>query len=112
MKGGCMEATNKLIAEFMGLKPQSERDLRYFNCPDSFYLYDNDHYKITNTCSPDTMEYHSNWNWLMPVVQKIYETGLSGGITYGLREALYTGDIDNVYPEVISILEYLDKKQK
>ena len=64
----------------MGLKPQSKTDNRYFNTPDIFYKYDTGEYRITNTATPESMKYHSSWDWLMPVVEKI--------------EALEIGDTD------------------
>ncbi len=87
---------NKLIAEFCGLKPQSEKDDRYFNCPDRYYKYDIDEFKITNTSTPDSMLYHKDWNWLMPVLEIIESLG-------------YTINIINLYSneKQIRITNYL-----
>lgn len=51
---------NKLIAEFMGI-PKCER---CSNC---------DHYRFGSSIyySPSEMNYHSSWDWLMPVMFKI-----------------------------------------
>ena len=52
---------NKLIAEFMGIKTKV-----YSDRPSIVYY---DYNGFMN--STDQMEYHSSWDWLMPVVQKI-----------------------------------------
>ena len=53
-----MEANNKLIAEFMGLK---EHEGSYY-----LPLYN------SGDWVPDVeLEYHSSWDWLMPVLKKI-----------------------------------------
>jgi len=62
---------NRLIAEFMGLTPESELDNRYFDTPDRYYKYDTGEYRITNTATPEDMQYNASWSWLMPVVEKI-----------------------------------------
>jgi hypothetical protein len=58
-----MEKTNRLIAEFMGLK---EHEGSYY-----LPLYN------SGDWVPDVeLEYHTDWNWLMPVVEKIESLGL------------------------------------
>ena len=53
-----MEESNKLIAEFMGLK---EHEGSYY-----LPLYN------SGDWVPDVeLEYHNSWDWLMPVVDKI-----------------------------------------
>ncbi len=64
----------------MGLKPQSKTDNRYFNAPDIFYKYDTGEYRITNTATPESMKYHSSWDWLMPVVERIQKEGFRTSI--------------------------------
>ena len=64
---------NRIIAEFMGLTPESTTDNRYHNTPNRFYKYDTDHWKVSNTCRPETMQYHISWDWLMMAVIKIEE---------------------------------------
>ena len=49
---------NKLIAEFMGV---------------SHAAVDGNLYYYVNGDSYDTLEYHTSWDWLMPVVEKIYK---------------------------------------
>jgi hypothetical protein len=52
---------NKLIAEFMGARKKKNA-----------YFYDGILFPTGwNTCRPENMKYHSSWDWLMPVVEKI-----------------------------------------
>jgi hypothetical protein len=61
-----VEESNKLIAEFMGGgwtgKIQPFYDERWVECPPMGIEYIKD------------LKYHSSWDWLMPVVEKIEET--------------------------------------
>ena len=54
---------NKLIAEFMGVEktynPSTEKVLSYAVNDDV-------------QCLPHELQYHTEWNWLMPVVEKIF----------------------------------------
>lgn len=60
---------NKLIAEFMGASaPVLDKNVLAFilskqRFPDKMYR-----------CKPEDLKYHSSWNWLMPVVEKIANT--------------------------------------
>jgi peptide subunit release factor 1 (eRF1) len=73
---------NKLIAEFMGIYNVHEDNGRY-SCNNCGYEYsammgDNEIPMIHSECKPDIVElakYHTSWNWLMPVVEKIESLG-------------------------------------
>jgi len=70
---------NKLIAEFMGTNKQPDR------IDSDVYEYElygileciNDGENEQHFFTPDQMLFHTSWNWLMPVVQKIDQTGAS-----------------------------------
>lgn len=51
---------NRLIAQFMGIKKDRWGDFFLFPFP-----------KSTQRIMPGKMKYHSSWDWLYPVVQKI-----------------------------------------
>lgn len=53
--------------------------------------------------------FHTSWDYLMKAVERIYHTGISGGVVHGLREALMTGDIDRVYEEVVEFVKWQQK---
>lgn len=59
---------NILIAEFMGYKPAPE-------VAPNYYIK-----KQTGAMRTNEMLYHSSWDWLMPVVEKIESLGGSVGI--------------------------------
>lgn len=52
---------NKIIAEFMGWTPCDSND-------NTMYANPQDHSDVWST---DEMRYHTSWDWLMPVVEKI-----------------------------------------
>ena len=73
---------NKLIAEFMGWKP-------------------NEHHWCLN--GDKDLQYHTSWDWLMPVVHKIDEKCRE---RLGLNHSLHIGDdIDAVYSQVIEFIK-------
>ena len=57
-----MEEQNKLIAEFMGKNIITIDDIRANKNP---YISSADGY------TEEELQYHTSWDWLMPVVQKI-----------------------------------------
>jgi mRNA-degrading endonuclease YafQ of YafQ-DinJ toxin-antitoxin module len=62
---------NKLIAEFMGAK--YNKDTNFHIDKDFLWLprYGICNYKSLELGVGKTLEFHSNWNWLMQVVEKI-----------------------------------------
>ena len=62
---------NKLIAEFMGLKPKMESpDVYVFNDIPYFSVRENNPEDVMNAIVKYS-KYDSDWNWLMSVVEKI-----------------------------------------
>ena len=81
-----IEENNKLIAEFMGFKyptkKQSIENPRLGIIYDkSFHnkLFGEDPYEGLND---DDILFNTSWDWLMPVVEKIEELGISTSIDY------------------------------
>ena len=87
---------NKLIAEFMG-------------CTEDFDL-------ITHTSDkwwsdPKTHKYHTEWDWLMPVVQKIKNTptyGSTDGVDFVLTCDLTK---ENLYESVVEFIKYYNEEK-
>ena len=96
---------NKLIAEFMGLEfSKGEYYRPLYNSGD--WIPENE------------LRYHESWDWLMPVVQKCYETevvvqpvvegGCSGLITFPLIGLPY---MESTYNAVVKFIkEYNDRQ--
>jgi hypothetical protein len=61
---------NKLIAEFMGIEeaynPNGNDWVLKTTTPDTYGDTD-----ILESCKGNELQYHSSWDWLMPVVEKI-----------------------------------------
>lgn len=60
---------NKLIAEFMGWRYIADGDVMFLN-------------QKTPAKPIDKLEFHSSWDWLIPVVEKIEELGFLTTIKY------------------------------
>lgn len=104
---------NRLIAEFMGLPHHYDTDdnLMFEHCEDSL-IY------------PQDLGYHTSWDWLMPVVEKI-ETLEDGDaivtiemdncqIVYGLDNAALfdTSDkIGNTYAAVVEFIKWYNQNK-
>ena len=98
---------NKLIAEFMGIP--SYKQGRYL----MFEYADNNHR------TEQDLAYHTSWDWLMPVVQKCYETeiivqpavegGCSGLITFPLIGLPY---MESTYNAVVEFIKEYNDRQR
>lgn len=68
---------NKLIAEFMGGKFRKSKDKntlnKYFDLKDKGYFY-----------YENEIRYHTSWDWIMPVLEKIEQIGCIIEISYSL----------------------------
>jgi hypothetical protein len=88
---------NKKIAEFM--------DLRFEN---------NQYYKPTyhsgRWLTESELAYHKSWDWLMPVVQRCYESGAEGECIGDITMHLTDGSIEGTYRAVVEYIEGLSVK--
>ncbi len=80
-----------------------------------------------DSCSPDAMKFHTSWEWLMPVVEKIenfhpYQDFIIGGNraileSYSSVEELYSGIFDGdskieaTYKAVIAFIGWYNKQK-
>ena len=63
---------NKLIAEFMGAVGTPKHNPTEWDVYITGYLdVDSDDENAQHFYTPNEMKYHTSWDWLMPVVQKI-----------------------------------------
>jgi hypothetical protein len=75
-----IEENNRIINEFVGLKPKCELDGVYsFSDMPFFSIRENDIEKVIQGIAKYS-KYHTDWNWLMKVVEKIESLGYSVNI--------------------------------
>jgi hypothetical protein len=65
-----MKTENELISEFMGWERYSGKA---FKCP-NMYPVDNSLRAGWTTFTEDQFQFHTSWDWLMPVVERINST--------------------------------------
>ena len=92
---------NKLIAEFMGWDIESLSTIPSNLHPSNLEL-DND----------EVLEYkfHTSWDWLMPVVQKCYESGAEGDCIGDITMYLTDVDIKSTYKAVVEFIKRYSNK--
>jgi hypothetical protein len=62
---------NKILADFMGVKPKMESpDVYYWSDTPFFSVRENNPEKVMRAIV-EYSKYHTSWDWLMPVVMKI-----------------------------------------
>ena len=81
---------NKLIAEFMGLS------IKEGVC---YYTDVDDMFPMGIEVEEPYLPYHTSWDWLMPVVEKIGD------------ENLLSIDIDRVYDRVVEFIKECNDEQ-
>ena len=115
---------NKLIAEFMGAigTPKynpTEWDVYLTGCLD----VDSDDENAKHFYTPDEMKYHTSWDWLMPVVEKIesderydvdilqYGTRIREGkkeIVNNIADISFDKKIEHTYDAVVEFINQLN----
>lgn len=108
---------NKLIAEFLGYKPKTKKDIgatlnQYVY---EWYLKDTNIYYINGDYhSEDYLLFHTDWNWLIPAVTKCKERQFFGSnsLITRLNNALVQADIELVYEQVIEFINYYNKQDE
>ena len=80
-----MKDSNVLIAEFMG-EP-------YYYADEERYYYADD----------EGMEFHTSWDWLMPVVEKIYQLDSNANFFGSIN-------LEATYKEVVEFIKAHNKK--
>ena len=92
---------NGLIADFMG-KPRHQE---YKTC----FRVENENGSVDMIHAED-FKYHSSWDWLMPVVQRCYDSGAEGECIGDITMHLTEGNIEGTYKAVVEYIEGLSVK--
>ena len=93
---------NKLIAEFMGVfdKILSTRNIYSWSDAPFFYTTEDSKEKVMENIAKYS-KYHSDWNWLMEVVEKIESLGFDFAIYTGSSVSIINTD-NTPFKEVVS----------
>ena len=94
---------NKLIAEFMELEASPKYN------PKEYYIKE---YNSGEWYLPEEMQYHTSWDWLMPVLKKI-NSEISPN-TRGLWRMIINPteyDIENVYSQAVYFINEYNKQE-
>ena len=100
------EENNKLIAEFMGMKPHDINEL------DGFWTNTIKAYKFDNVMN---LQFNSDWNWLMEVVEKCFKIETNYGLHKNIEDALIFNSenrIQDVYNAVVKFIEVYNESFK
>ncbi len=92
---------NKLIAEFMGVKTitidelkstlKQNRENGFIHTPQAHVV--------------DDLKYHTEWNWLMPVIGKISDFCEEPQELDSLKYSLLSADIKTAYYQVVEFIK-------
>ena len=70
---------NKLIAEFMEFPTHTDavddRTIAYYVGESIMHTDNTENENDCDVFHPDDMQFHTSWDWLMPVVEKIFSLG-------------------------------------
>jgi hypothetical protein len=120
--------SNKLIAEFMGVKPTMESPDVYSYNDGVFFMVREDNPEKVMEAIAKYAKYHTSWDWLMPVVEKIEDIETidvdiltngtkiyewrSGGevIVNNCAEISFTNKIEHTYSAVVEFIKWYNEK--
>tara|TARA_B110000483_G_C18010161_1_gene470820 strand:- start:137 stop:427 length:291 start_codon:yes stop_codon:yes gene_type:complete len=92
--------SNKLIAEFMGIRYAENRNSH----KSSDYYYED-----------IELEYHTSWDWLMPVVVRLFdviqynEFDGADNLSFRLNDTLLETNLDSLYNIVVEFINEYNK---
>ena len=92
---------NKLIAEFMGVKPTKLNEYEMYGVLDCIEDgVDEQHFFLE-----EQLLFHTSWDWLMSVVSKCFKTGDDTHQWDNIMDTIFTCDIDIVYAQVVEFIK-------
>lgn len=98
---------NKLIAEFMGYKYMKWIDVEAYQIP----------FKSNVNVIPELLEFHSSWDWLMPVVVKCFDVydfteELNSNHQFRLNDALIAINLEHLYDVVVEFIIWYNQNKR
>ena len=103
--------SNKLIAEFMELPTELSFDLKISSYNNGNVAYYWREFNSGSWYEESELEYYDNWQWLMPVIEKITELCEEPQELDELKHALLCVDIESVYFIIVEFIKEYNKKQ-
>lgn len=102
---------NKLIANFIGLNLLKDtkhwhKDIEGLSNEDRQLYCINENKSNWYSKLLIDLEYPSSWDWLMPVLEKCYQTNKNDDWDMWLNDALLTVNIDVLYNAVIEFIKW------
>ena len=104
---------NKLIAEFMGGEYVDEHLIEFKNFYSVKEILEGEFVKTNCFDSDNELQYHTSWDWLMPVHRKCMLTPQFVGddqLRTLLIDAVIDADIDRLYEAVVEFLNQYKKE--
>ena len=104
---------NKLIAEFMGYDTK-QLNKGIARLEENKFVWGQKYYHINNQWyKEDALQYHEDWNWLIPAVIQCKERQFFGSnsLITRLNNALVQADIHAVYEQVIEFINFYNRQQ-
>ena len=103
---------NKLIAEFIGLHDEilSTGNIHSWSDAPFFYITEDSKEKVMEGIAKYS-KYHTEWNWLMPVVQECLTRGADEHEWDAIYNAVGTIDMEAIYQAVVEFIKtYNDER--
>jgi len=88
---------NKKIAEFMELRFENNQ-------------YHTPTHNSGEWLNESELQYHTSWDWLMPVAQRCYDSGAEGQCIGDITMHLTEGNLEGTYRAVVEYIEGLSVK--
>jgi len=100
------EKNNKLIAEFMEAKQYDKED-NYIYFDETNNMFSNDTISIKN------LKFHSDWNWLIPVIEKCRESQIFGSerLINNIYRRLLKLDLLATYENVVDFIQWNNQQK-
>jgi len=67
---------------------------------------------VFTVCSANAMKFSTSWDWLMPVVKKMYRKPYCSDAMPQLRIELGRADIREAYKTIVTTLDWCKKRNK
>lgn len=100
-----MMNNNKLIAEFMEFPTHTDavddRTIAYYVGESIMHTDNTENENDCDVFHPDDMQFHTSWDWLMPVVEKIESLRDTNGDAYRFTIDMCNAQIEGTHIEII-----------